>query len=356
MNTLYENLMALCENNDTPFYYSDQSIVPGEYYRIFSYHFTDKDSWMLPDALEARGIMFEVTRDGEPLRIAARPMQKFFNKGEVDFIDYGVPEYVMNKVDGSLISSYKDKNGIIRLKSKTSIGSEYAELAMQILANDSDLKLFVMDCEQRGYTVNMELISPVPKFRIVLYYPVSRLVVLNARHRYSGEYLPMAEIPCNLFAGNVDHDVLNHLDTATNVEGYIVIDDKKNWWKEKCKWYLERHRAKDFVNQPLAFVELVLKDEADDVFALLEDQPEILKEMQDLQHKVISFANKLVNTVNGYYEANKHLDRKDYAIKGQEELSSLEFALAMMHFGKDEEPNYKAVLLKSAKKVNWGNL
>ena len=345
--------MALCENDDTPFYYSDQSINPGEFYRIFSYHFTDKDSWLLPDALEARGIMFEVDRDGNPLRIASRPMQKFFNKGEVDFIDYGEPKYIMIKADGSLISSYTLANGAVKLKSKTSIGSEYAQLATDLLYADADLLDFVEESEKKGYTVNMELVSPDPNFRIVVHYPEDRLIILNARHRETGEYMPFDEIPDNYFTGFGTYKDLEKVQDQTGIEGYVVIDDKGNWWKEKSKWYLERHRAKDFINQPMAFVELVLKDEADDVFMLIEDQPTLLKEMQNLQHKVISKANHIVNKVSHYWQENKDLSRKDYAIKGKEELSSLEFGLAMQYYSNGEEPNWKESFLRSIKKINW---
>lgn len=353
MKELYNNLMALCDNADTPFYFSDQS-ARGELYRIFSYHFTDKDSWLLPDALEARGIMFELDRNTlEPLRIAARPMQKFFNKGEVDFIDYGAPHTIMVKADGSLISSFQYANGDISVKSKTSIGSDYAGLAEYLLYADVELFDFVKWCERDGYTVNMELVAPDPMYRVVLYYNKPQLIVLNARHRETGEYMHIGQMPDNYFTGAVTHDELAALEEATNIEGYVVIDDKGNWWKEKCPWYLERHRAKDFVNQPNAFIELVLKDEADDVFALISDQPEVLEEMQELQHKVISKANTIVNTVTDYWQANKELNRKDYAIKGQQELSGLEFALAMQYYGKGAEPNWKEFLLKQIKKIEW---
>ncbi len=82
MKELYNNLLALCENDDTPFFMSDQVLGEDEFYKIFSYHFTDKDSWLLPGALESRGIMFETTEGGDFIRIASRPMQKFFNRGE----------------------------------------------------------------------------------------------------------------------------------------------------------------------------------------------------------------------------------------------------------------------------------
>jgi len=188
MKELYNNLIALCEDSDTPFFYADAR-WENEYYKIFSYHFTDKDSWLRPDALEARGIMFEVDEAGYFIRIASRPMHKFFNKGEVDFIEYGEPKYVMNKADGSLISSFTTAGGELRLKSKTSIHSEYAQLAMDKMYADITLFDFVKWCERDGYTVNMEIVSPDPKFRIVLYYPETKLIVLNVRHRETGEYL-----------------------------------------------------------------------------------------------------------------------------------------------------------------------
>jgi len=352
MKELYTNLMRLSRNDDTPFFHADTR-WENEYYRIFSYHFTDKDSWLMTAALESRGIMFEVTDDGAFIRIASRTMQKFFNKGEVDFIEYGEPRELMVKADGSLISSYLTATGELRLKSKTSIHSEYAQLAMDLMCADINLFDFVKWCERDGYTVNMELVSPDSKFRIVLYYPEPKLIILNVRHRETGEYLNSNSIPADYFAGNVDVSALDTLDTDINIEGYVVIDDKGNWWKEKGAWYLERHRAKDFINQPRAFVELVLKDEADDVFALLEDQPEVLKEMQELQHRVIHRANLLVNTVTKYWEKNKDLSRKDYAILGQEELTQLEFPPAMQFYTHGEEPDWKAFLLKSIKRIEW---
>ncbi len=352
MKKLFENLKKLTEGDTTPFYSSIQTVGNG-YFEIFNYHYTNKDSWLIPDALEARGIMFEITRKGEYIRLASRPMHKFFNKGENDLIEYSDPVLVMNKADGSLISSYVDSNGLLCLKSKGSITSDYANLAMEILNNDATLKDFVAANELAGRTVNMELVSPDPKFRIVLHYKEAKLIVLNCRHRLTGHYLEYVHIPKKYFAGTVDTSVLDHLDSAKNIEGYVVIDDKDNWWKEKTAWYLERHRAKDFINQPNAFIALVLKDEADDVFALLVDQPEILKEMQELQHKVISKANTIVNSVTSYWNKNKELSRKDYAIKGKDTLHPLEFPLAMQFYTAGDEPDWNNFLLKQVKKIDW---
>ena len=359
MKELYTQLMALCDNDDTPFFHSDQVLHEKEFYRIFSYHFTDKESWLLPSALEARGIMFQTTEDGEFIRIASRPMQKFFNHssatglGEVDFIEYHEPSHIMHKADGSLISSYLDSTGFVMLKSKTSVGSDYAKLAIELMLANDELFEFIRKCELDGYTVNLELVSPDPMFRIVLHYPEPMLIVLNVRHRETGVYMDSTEIPEEFFTGTVSCDALAELDTVTNLEGYVCVDKHGNWWKEKCAWYLERHRAKDFVNQPNAFVQLVLKDEADDVFTLLVDQPEILAEMQVLQHKVITVANRYVNRVTKYWEENKELSRKDYAIKGKTELDWLEFTLAMKYYSFGGEPDWNQFFLVQHKKIEW---
>jgi len=359
MKELYTQLVELCDNDATPFYFSDQELNGNEFYRIFAYHFTDRDSWLLPAALEARGIMFETTATGEFIRIASRPMQKFFNhshatgEGEVDFIDYAEPVYVMHKADGSLISSYLDSEECIMLKSKGSITSDYAKLAMDLMGADIDLFDFVKWCERDGYTVNMELVSPDPKFRIVLHYPEPRLIILNVRHRETGEYMNHNSIPKEYFAGTAELSDLDELHTVTNLEGYVVIDEYGNWWKEKAQWYLERHRAKDFINQPNAFVQLVLKEEADDVFALIADQPEIVAEMQALQHKVITVANRYINSTTKYWQENKELTRKDYAIKGKTELDWLEFTMAMKYYTFGDEPDWNGFFLVQHKKIDW---
>jgi len=345
--------MALCDNEDSPFFYSDHGRKE-EHYRIFSYHYLDKDSWVLVDALEARGIMFEIDGDTlSPIRIAARPMQKFFNIGEVSFIKYGAPTYAMHKADGSLISSYRDNTGRIKTKSKNSIFSDYAILAEEVLYKEEELLNFVEDADKKGYTVNMEIVSPDPKFRIVLFYPEPALIVLNARHRETGEYMDFSLLPKKYFTGTVLLSELKTLEESKRIEGYVIIDDNNNWWKVKSPWYLERHKAKDFINRTDGFITLVLKEEADDVLVLLADQPEVLAQMEELQSRVTKKANRIINNVSEFWLYNYKLERKEYAIKGKKELSAVEFPLAMMYYSYGNEPDWGSFLVKWVKKLEW---
>jgi len=75
--------------------------------------------------------------------------------------------------------------------------------------------------------------------------------------------------------------------------------------------------------------------------------------MQALQHKVITVANRFVNTVTKYWQDNKDLERKEYAIKGQAELVGFEFPLAMKYYTNGNEPDWNKFLLVQSKKIEW---
>ena len=364
MELLYQHMMKLCEGEKTPFYMKDFPLG-GKLYRVFSYHAAIPRDFAEPTTLEARGIMFEVRDDGRPIRIASRPMQKFFNKGEHPAFDIPSLEpadvvAIYEKADGSLISSFMH-DGEVRVKSKTSLFSDHAKAAQEFLYGDDWLLAAVEQLEREGYTVNMEWVSPDPKFRIVVHYSNPGLIVLNARHRESGLYLPrdiLETIFGNLSQGGYltkkyDHYCLTSYIDTSMMEGYVVVGANGEWIKLKTPWYLERHRAKDFINRPTAFIEMVIKDELDDVMALL-DQEDVRRQAEEWAFIVTRLMNETINRVTEFYRENRELSRKDYAIKAQSALTKNEFTLAMMYFAKQEEPDWKAFFLKQVKKIDWG--
>src|SRR5699024_414077 len=125
------------ESEKGKFFYTD-FVSPFETkFRIFSYNYASYSDWLLDDALECRGIMFEMDADG-PVRIAARPMEKFFNLGENPLtMDINMDEValVMTKADGSLVSTYMDQTNIA-FKSKGSIKSSQAAEALQVFKQE----------------------------------------------------------------------------------------------------------------------------------------------------------------------------------------------------------------------------
>lgn len=366
MNNLYASLITLCDGEKSPFYFKDFELE-GKTYRIFSYHAAIPRDFMSEEALEARGIMFEMN-DACPVRIAARPMHKFFNRGEhpeydLRSLDAADIYEVYEKADGSLMSSYMHGDEL-RLKSKASLFSDHAIAAMRWLDNeDGILRSCIEDLEADGYTVNMEWVSPDPKFRIVVHYNTSGLIVLNARHRDTGEYLDRIELE-QLFGQHAYRYLVPecHPSTVVNfernygsefIEGIVVIGNEGDWIKMKTQWYLDRHRAKDFLNRPAAFVEMVIKEEVDDVLQLL-DQEGTRQQADEWAYAVTRTMNGIVNRVTRYYLENKQLSRKEFAIKAQSVMNKHEFALAMMYYTKEDEPDWKAYFLKGVKRIDWG--
>ena len=92
-DSLYNDLMKLCDENEA-FYYTDQQ-VDGRYYRIFLHRLASYTDFLEPNALEGRGVMFEMDNEGKdalPIRLASLPFSKFFNYN-VYHIFYGHDQF-----------------------------------------------------------------------------------------------------------------------------------------------------------------------------------------------------------------------------------------------------------------------
>ena len=108
------------------------------------------------------------------------------------------------------------------------------------------------------------------------------------------------------------------------------------------------HHLKDSINSQRRLYEAVVYETIDDVRAQFWDDEVALQIIEDMEEKVRPIYNNMVALVEDFYEANKHLERKDYAIKGQKECGKLYFGLAMgKYLGR--EPDYKAHMVKYRK-------
>ena len=325
MIELYDNLMKLCAESDKgKFFYTD-FVSPFETkFRIFSYNYASYSDWLLDDALECRGIMFEMDDNG-PVRIAARPMEKFFNLGENPMtMDLNLDEVVLvtAKADGSLVSTYMDQTNIA-FKSKGSIKSSQAAEALQVFKQPhrEAFRARVTEITEAGYTCNMEYVAPTN--RIVLPYQERDLILLNVRHNETGEYIPYPELfkDAALRPFLVEaHDPasIENVRGMKEIEGFVYELASGQKFKMKTEWYCALHHTKDSINNNERLFEVVVAGGADDVIAMFTGDTYAREKVNAF---TIVHLDYLSNTLGLLLDAQKQLagkDRREFAIKGQE--------------------------------------
>lgn len=375
---LFYNLQQLVAKNEA-FYASVFRGDDGCHYVIFNYRLASYSDFLEPSALEARGIMFEVAwavgknqnidvdmSDVQllvPIRLACMTPEKFFNYKENPFtmdIDFDRAVSIHDKADGSLVSSYMDHNGHVRLKTKGSLFSDQVYQAEQFLFRNGlhnyQLAEDVVRLTELDFTVNMEWCAP--ENRIVLGYSEPSLKVFSVRSNVDGSYINRRDVleqyNCVEIYNNwvYEYDIDNveqfvaDLSNQKEIEGVVITLDDDQKIKIKTEWYLARHHVKDSINTPRRLFEAVVEDASDDMKAMFSNDPQALTKIEQMEQFVYDKYNHMVSRVEQFYQQNKDLDRKDYAIKGQKELDDkTQFNLAMsLYTGKTV--NYKDALKK----------
>jgi len=351
--TLYTDLVHLVQTNEA-FFCSDQ-YYDDTHYKIFNYRLASYSNFLLPGALECRGVMFEIDSTGQVVRLASLPLHKFFNLYENPStmnLDLTTIERIMVKSDGSLISSYMHGDSL-RLKSKGSLASDQALDAMIWIEQHehNDFKQKVLHYTKHNHTVVMEWVSP--NNRIVLGYVKPQLIVLHVRDNDTGTYrsniqsvfkgyMP-AELPIDTPISFVE-SIPNMKD---NIEGFVCMLAGGTWFKIKTLKYLAKHKTKDSVNCPRRLFEAVIEEASDDMRSMFFDDPPAMKLIDDMEKFVDHHYNHMVNNVEVFYATNEQLSRKSYAILAKLELDGKEFGLAMgLYLGRIAD--YKTTMKK-----NW---
>lgn len=358
---LYNNLLKLCDSSESEFYFVDHH-DQGAKYRIFSYRLASYTDFCKPDALEARGIMFEIDDNDNYVRLACRPPKKFFNFRENPFtidIDFekNPIETVTVKEDGSLISTYTDTIGKLRLKSKTSLSSQQSTDAYNWLQNQTDLKEALERAELNGWTVSLEWCSP--NNRIVISYEEPKLVVLQLRNRETGIVAPYETMKEWFGQWTVDAVTNNGQSTLDfiqqvyeetgNVEGIVATCKDGLMFKVKTLKYASLHKIKDSISSPRRLFEAVLDGGTDDIRGWFADDPLVIKEIDEMESKVREIKKTNILPASQFFQKYQDLDRKEFAIKGQKELSGIGFTVAMcLYNGKSLDWN--ELLKKNFKK------
>lgn len=336
IKSLFDNLMNLCSDDSNTFFFVDTTSSMQSKFRIFSYYIASYSEWLKPDALECRGIMFELDDNNNPIRIAARPPKKFFNLFENPFTEDIKDDQVglaFKKEDGSLISSFIDK-GELFLKSKGSLFSQQVLDAQKWLYDERRKPL--LEClkwyAENGITINMEWVSP--DNRVVLTYEEPRLIILNARHNITGEYIDLEDLVKDqtinqYMVDNHPFETINELikevQELKDQEGYVVYNSKgaEPVFKIKCPWYVHLHSVKSSVSSDKNLWEAVAEGVSDDIKALFETDKASLDRIakfESIYKKQFSFVYK---TAIGIYNKLRGNSRKDYAIELQSILNEI---------------------------------
>lgn len=352
--TLYDQLMKLCRKGDA-FFFKDHE-RDGRRYRVFSYRCPTFSDFCQPGAIECRGIMYEIDKDGWDIRIACRPMEKFFNLNENPLtmkVDLSRVVAVMDKVDGSLISSF-ESDGHLRLKSKASLTSVQALDASDWLAKpeQSEFRRAVEALTKSFHTVNMEWTAP--HNRVVVKYQEPSLTVLNVRHNGTGNYLK-PELAQELFpvlarywVRRLPPDMLGYgpevVRAMQGLEGFIYQLDNGQLIKMKTDWYCSIHRAKEQALNFRFVLESVLDEGADDLRQMLLDDPAALKLLDRVERKVRPWLSTTMARTEEFFEQNRNLDRKSFSLLAQKECPELHHLVMQAYSGR--ELDYRTYAIK----------
>ena len=168
----------------------------------------------------------------------ARRLHKFFNineRKETQFheIDFNQPHGILEKLDGSMITPVRMPDGTIRWGTKMGV-TDVAMGAEEFVAKHTQYDQFArVLLDNMGITPIFEWCSR--KQRIVVDYPVDRLVLIAARETVTGKYYSLRWL--QQFGEMFDIEVVNtytgtaasmaHLmeetKDAEGIEGHVIL-------------------------------------------------------------------------------------------------------------------------------------
>lgn len=321
---------------------------------------------------ECRGITFGA--DGS---VVSRTLHKFKNVGEDEGTQaFNIPwdriVRVMDKRDGSMITTVLLPDGTIQCKTKKTFTSAEAVAATEFLHADPRRVQWVRKRLEAGLTPTFEWTSP--RFPIVLLYEKDELTLLQIRENVSGRYLqewehrlgagpmaafaedcpfPMVENLIDNFtsAGKVMWSYFEQAALNTEgVEGWIAQADNGQMWKIKTKWYVNLHHQVVFMRER-DIAEAVLDDTTDDLkgaFAISGRSIEPILRIERLVHSRINEIKSEVERISGAGIADDR-SAKDMATEFKVHQY---FGLVMRAF-KGAEPDYTEFYRKNFLKLEF---
>lgn len=314
---------------------------------VVCYNVEDGETFSDDYALECRGIIFD-TLSGN---IIGRPLHKFFNLGEsertrIENFNWNEVIAVWDKLDGSMITSHRVGKDI-DFKTKKSFESDTVLLAKEYIKTMPNIYQFCDEISDE-FTPIFEYTSN--KKRIVIDFKEDKLTLLHIRHIKTGAYIPFSDpvlkslierydietlkpVDIKKNNGSVDiNELIKYLQEAKDMEGY-VIQFRDDMVKVKSTWYRNIHKIVTFMRER-DVAKMCLNGTIDDAKAFLVEVGKSLKPVEQIEHKVVSGINEIINTVSSIQEiegaspnmrnmAEKYNDHKYFglimnAIRGKE--------------------------------------
>ena len=366
--TLYKELMNLLVTNPDSFKFKDYP-VDGGVYRIFNYDIPKHSEFKQPGAMDCRGTMYFVK--GDEAQLVALPMKKFFSLGETpetSKIDPSQAKYAYMKEDGSLLTSYiSPVDNQLYFKSKnmpTFMDGELVEKAI-----NPELRLELDRLTRSGVSVDLELTTP--KNRVFIAYDDYNVHVLKARSIETGAYVDIRseafaqEYPI-IVAHLVKRVPIEEIDINDKaIEGYVVeMDDDHSMYKVKTIPYLKMSAViniQDRSKERQFLYEATLHEILDEIRSLYHYRThspnfplqEILARIDEVEDYARKSYRYLVQNVEQFMEANKNLERGDFARKAKEEVPTLMPVLMEMYLGRDVDFKQAAIKIFSKGDVKF---
>lgn len=304
-------------------------------YTVINYVFQTSETFPAIDGdstailRECRGIIFDTATGA----IKSRRYHKFFNLGErpdTTEIDVSRPHYVLDKLDGSMISPLEVGGGI-RWVSKMGL----TQVSMQA-------ETFVQTRPeyQRFSERFLPFATPIFEWmsrdnRIVLDYGDDQLTLVALRHNVTGQYEPRESL--ERLAEEYGLPLVGAVSTALSsigqfvdelrqrewVEGVVITFDDGHMVKIKTDWYVQLHRAKDQIARERHLIALILGNKLDDLLPALpeDDRDRVLKFASAINADLTVFGSLVYETM-----ARARLDgwdRKKFALNSEEYLAPL---------------------------------
>lgn len=286
-----------------------------------------KERRLLQVRRECRGLVF----DAKTGVLIARRLHKFFNLDQSDEcrsdkVDMSEPHVVLEKLDGSMISSARIDGQLVLLsKNGPTELSQHIEQALE--KANKDWKGLSQHWIDKGFTPTFEWISP--DNQIVLRYDHSDLVLVALRNNHDGSYVPYAQMREEGARFGVTvvetvtrekeslSDLVSRVKCASQLEGCVLqFQTSHLWFKIKSEWYFAQSKSHIALpNSERQLWHLILSGQVDDVLGNLsaEVRRDVEAFTQSLFEALSQSADRLVERARKLNSGEKKHTQQSWA-------------------------------------------